>query len=111
MKVLIVRFRLQGVDHEMYVATAEQLASEIARSPGLVTKWWVDGAETGTYGGVYLFTDQQAIEQYLASPTIAGFVSSGVPVDLQTEVLDVLAAATAITAGPLAGSFPVKAAA
>jgi hypothetical protein len=111
MKVLIIRFRLQGVDHETYATTAGQLAPEIARAPGLVTKWWIDGAETGTYGGVYLFTDQQAIDQYLTSPTIAGFVSSGVPIDLQTEILDVLSAATAITAGPVAGSFPAKAAA
>lgn len=111
MNVLIVRFRLQGVDHDTYEKTAGQLAPEIARTPGLVTKWWIDGAETGVYGGVYLFTDQHSIDQYLASSTIVGFLSSGVPVDLQTEILDVMDAATAITAGPVAASFPVGVAA
>ena len=111
MKVLIVRFGLQGLDHEAYVGAAGQLAPEIARAPGLVTKWWIDGAVTGVYGGVYLFTNQQSIDNYLASPAVAGFLSSGACVDLQSEVVDLLDSPTAITAGPVAGSFAVRAAA
>lgn len=111
MNVLVVRFRLNGLDHEAYAAAASQMAPEIAQAPGLVTKWWIDGAATGVYGGVYLFTNQESIDQYLASPGVAGFFASGVPVDLQSEVFDVLDAPTAITAGPVAASFIAQVAA
>jgi hypothetical protein len=111
MNVLIVKFALQGIDDESYAALTRQAAPGIAESPGLITKMWLDGRESGQYGGVYLFECREAIDRYLASPPIAGFFASGVCRNVEIEIHDILEPASAITSGPLAGQFAASLAA
>lgn len=42
------------------------LAQSIAGEPGLIWKIWIENAETGEAGGIYLFTDEQSARSYMA---------------------------------------------
>jgi hypothetical protein len=73
--VLIIEFRLTGIDEEGYRAAAAEMAPAFAELPGLLAKVWLAPAD-GTYGGVYLFRDRESMEGYLASDlfaTVAAF--------------------------------------
>jgi hypothetical protein len=67
MHVLIVNFELEGVSEAEYDALADQIAPAFAEVPGLVRKIWIANPETGIYGGVYLWRDRQAFEEYRQS--------------------------------------------
>ncbi len=85
MHVQIVNFSLKGISEEDYRRHCEAIASAFANLPGLVSKTWLANAETNTYGGVYVWRDLQAMEDYtstdlykgmLASPHFAGVTES-----------------------------------
>ncbi len=64
MHIQIINFQLQGVSEEQYAGLCDELAPAFAALPGLVRKVWLANSETGTYGGVYIWQDKQAMENY-----------------------------------------------
>ena len=70
MNVLLVTFRLPGMDEPTYRRLAQRVAPKIAAAPGLVSKTWLADPATHTYGGLVLFDSQQALDAYLASEVI-----------------------------------------
>jgi hypothetical protein len=62
MNVLIVKFSLQGINHETYAGFSVEAAPGVAEAPGLLTKAWLSKPETNEYGGVYLFKSREAID-------------------------------------------------
>ncbi|HEY7691719.1 MAG TPA: YdhR family protein [Gaiellaceae bacterium] len=111
MVVQIVQFQLAGIDPADYEAHAERIAPAFARLPGLIAKAWLADPGENTYGGVYLWTDRAAAEDYAdgelltaarRNPAFAGFRSS---------ILDTLAAPTALTTRGLARLSATEAAA
>ena len=64
MHVQIINFHLKGVTEADYAGLCDQLAPSFATVPGLVRKVWLANSETGTYGGVYVWRDKQAMEDY-----------------------------------------------
>ena len=73
MHVLVVNFQLDGITDEQYRAACDELAPAFAEVPGLVAKTWLADAQTGTYGGVYMFADSEACKAFAASD-LAGSV-------------------------------------
>jgi hypothetical protein len=67
MHVQIINFQLKGVTEADYAGLADQLAPVFAEVPGLVRKVWLANSETGTYGGVYIWRDRQAMEDFSTS--------------------------------------------
>ena len=67
MHVLIVNFNLQGVSRAKYEELCDELAPAFSEIPGLISKQWLADEENNTYGGVYLWRDQQAMLDYQAS--------------------------------------------
>jgi hypothetical protein len=70
MHVLIIEFRLTGMDEEGYRAAAAGMAPALAELPGLLAKVWLAG-DDGARGGVYAFRDRESMEEYLASDLLA----------------------------------------
>lgn len=64
MHVQIITFGLKGVSEADYAGLCDELAPSYAAAPGLVRKVWLANSETGTYGGVYVWRDKQAMEEF-----------------------------------------------
>ncbi len=76
MHAQIITFRLVNMDESGYRAACAEMAPAFADLPGLQAKVWLADPATGTYGGVYLFRDREAMESYAASElfaTVAAF--------------------------------------
>ncbi len=76
MHVQIVNFGLKGLADEDYRAHCGAMAPAFAHLPGLISKTWLANAETNTYGGVYLWRDRRAMEDYKVSDIYKGMLEN-----------------------------------
>lgn len=67
MYVQLVTFTLDGPTEEQYHDACREETGFFADLPGLLSKIWLRGSDTGTYGGLYLWRDRASYEAYLAS--------------------------------------------
>ena len=72
MHLLVVNFSLDGLSHEDYLNIADELAPVFAKVAGLQSKTWLSDQDNNVYGGVYVFEDKQAHDDYCASELFAG---------------------------------------
>jgi hypothetical protein len=100
MHVLIINFRLEGMDEEVYRAAGAELAPAFAELPGLLAKVWLAPAH-GVYGGVYLFRDREAMDGYLASELFARVAATPAFADISARDFPVYEDLTRITAPEL----------
>ena len=71
MHILIINFELNGIDRTQYEGACAEIAEHFAVIPGLITKSWLANEETNTYGGVYVFENEQSLLDYQASELYA----------------------------------------
>ena len=64
MHIQILNFRLKGVSEAEYAGLCDELAPSFAAVPGLERKVWLANSETGTFGGVYMWKDKEAMEAF-----------------------------------------------
>ena len=64
MHVQIINFQLKDLSEEDYTKLCNDLASKFADIPGLISKVWLANSSTGTFGGVYFWKDQKAMEEF-----------------------------------------------
>ena len=64
MHILIINFNLHELSYTEYLGVCDEVSEAFAAVPGLISKKWLANQETNTYGGVYLFQDQQAMLDY-----------------------------------------------
>jgi heme-degrading monooxygenase HmoA len=76
MHAQLVTFGLDGITEEQFREAAGADAPMFATLPGLLAKIWLRDPETNTYGGLYLWADQEAYEGY-----IKGEVFNAIKVD------------------------------
>jgi hypothetical protein len=67
MHVKIINFNLVDMTDDGYRQACDQLAPAFAQIPGLLAKVWLCDPATNTYGGVYLFADRDAADEYAGS--------------------------------------------
>ncbi len=72
MHVQIVTFNLGGISEGEYIDVASRLAPRFAGLPGLLAKVWLESPESGVYGAIYLWEDQEAMERFLATDLFEG---------------------------------------
>jgi heme-degrading monooxygenase HmoA len=65
MHAQVVTFGLSGITEDQFRDAAAADAPMIATLPGLLGKFWLRDPETNTYGGLYLWADQEAYERYI----------------------------------------------
>jgi hypothetical protein len=106
--IQIVRFTLDGLDHDTFAAHCEQVAPAFAGIPGLISKAWLGDERAGIYGGVYAWRDRAAMDAYVAGDVFAAVRVNPAFAGVTTEAYDVLAAPSRITA-PGAGDTAVAA--
>ena len=65
MHAQVVTFGLNGITEEQFREVCGADAPTFAALPGLLGKVWLRDPETNTYGGLYLWADQEAYEGYI----------------------------------------------
>ncbi|MDG2029534.1 MAG: YdhR family protein [Phycisphaerales bacterium] len=71
MHILIINFNLEGITRAEYEAGCDEVAPAFEAIPGLVCKHWLADDDTNTFGGVYVFESEEALEAYRASDLFA----------------------------------------
>lgn len=106
MRIRIVTFAL-AVPGEDYTRLATEIAPAFTSWPGLLAKWWLGDAASGTYGGVYLFASRPDADRSRESDLFRGMFTGPALKNIPVREYDALDAPTAITASR---SQPVSAA-
>ena len=65
MHAQVVTFGLNGITEEQFQEASRAETQTFANLPGLLAKIWLRNPETNTYGGLYLWADQEAYERYI----------------------------------------------
>jgi hypothetical protein len=98
--VRIVTFGL-SVPTQDYARSAVAVAPAFAGWRGLLAKWWLADAASGTYGGVYLFASREDADRSRDTDLFAGMAANPALRDVVVREFDVLDAPTAHTAPSL----------
>ncbi len=99
MHIQIINFRLEGMSEEDYRKLTETIAPAFANLPGLVSKTWLANPETNTYGGVYVWRDLQAMEDYAKTDLYKGMLANPHFDDVAVRAFAVLENPTRVTRG------------
>ena len=99
MHLLIVNFQLNELSSEAYAAHCAQVAPVFADLPGLIAKYWLANPVTNTYGGVYLWQNQTAMERYRTSDLCRRMVDNPHFINVTMQNFLVLPEPSAITRG------------
>ena len=99
MYIRIVTFAL-NIPNDAYTAHTAEIAAGFTAWPGLLAKWWLADAASGTFGGVYLFASRQDAERSRQTDLFRGMFTNPGLKDVTVREYDVLDAPTAITAPP-----------
>jgi hypothetical protein len=91
------------MDLSAYHALAEHVASQLARTPGLLWKLWLLEEGGRQAAGLYLFADDQAARAFLDGPTLDGLRQHPAITGVTTRRYGVLADLSLITGGQQAG--------
>ena len=97
MRIRIITFGL-NIPAEAYTEHAVHIAPGFTTWPGLLGKWWLGDAASGTFGGVYLFASQDDADRSRQTDLFRGMFSNPALKDITVREFDVLDAPTAITA-------------
>ena len=99
MHIQIINFHLKGINEEDYRKHCEIIAPALANLPGLVSKTWLADPETNTYGGVYVWRDLQAMEDYFETDLYKGILTNTHFEDITVRYFAVLENPTRVTRG------------
>jgi hypothetical protein len=98
-QILIVNFNLDGLSEEEFASSCDEHAPAFAAVPGLASKVWLADRAEGTYGGVYTFESEKAVDDYLQSDLFAGLCSTPGLVNISVRRFGILERPTRVTRG------------
>jgi len=100
MPILQINFKL-NVPTAEYHRICESIAQAIADVPGLRWKVWLLNEQEKEAGGIYLFQDERALNNYLSGPIVTQIKSHPALQELSAKRFDVMEEVTAMTRGPI----------
>ena len=103
MPALVVTFGLNGITEEQFHDASGADAQMFANLPGLLAKFWLRDPEANTYGGVYIWADQEAYEGYLKGEIFNAIKADGNLKNVESRDFDVFEDLTAQTTPGLRG--------
>jgi quinol monooxygenase YgiN len=101
MHVQIITFGLKGVTEEAYAGLCDELAPSYAAVPGLVRKVWLADSENGVFGGVYVWRDRQAMEEFAQTDLFKSVATHPNLDNITSTDYGVLLGPTAVTRGSI----------
>ena len=99
-KVLVTKFNYSMSTAE-YEETVAGLAQAFAEVPGCLWKIWLLDAEKKEAGAVYLFQDDASLQNFKASPLVAGVLAHPALSNFDFRETDILQEVSEITHAPL----------
>ena len=99
-KVLQINFRLKTSTSE-YQSLCQSVAQAFAGVPNLRWKIWILNDREKEAGGIYLFENERALNDFLSGPLAAQVKSHPALSDFSAKVFDVMEDVTAVTRGPV----------
>lgn len=100
MTLLQIDFPSHGPWGDDLTKKASDLAHHLNETPGMVWKIWTENSRTGDCGGVYLFTDESAANNFL-KVHLPRLDSMGIK-NVRAKILDVNESLSRITRAPIA---------
>jgi len=100
--ILLIEFNY-SFSKEEYEEAATQLAPLFAELTGLRWKIWIMNEAESLAGGIYMFEDEDSVQDYLNGPLAAQVKSHPSLSNLTAKVFQVMAEPSAVTRGPVAG--------
>jgi len=98
-QILIVNFNLDRLSEEEFASSCDELAPAFAAVPGLASKVWLADRAEGTFGGLYTFESEKAVDDYLQSDLFAGVGSTPGLVNISVRRFGILDGPTRVTRG------------
>ena len=95
--IQVVNFNLKGLSDAEYRSACDGLAPELARVPGLISKVWLADERSNTYGGVYTWVDQQALDAFAQSDFFKAFATNPSFANITSMVFEVLEGPSQVT--------------
>ena len=92
------KFHVPAAHLEAAFLPAAQLIADV---PGLRWKIWLMAADRSEAGGIYLFDDEVAVNDFLSSQIVAALGSNPAVSDISAKQFDVGLPHSAITRAPL----------
>ncbi|RYD73701.1 MAG: hypothetical protein EOP84_21110 [Verrucomicrobiaceae bacterium] len=108
MHILQVNFRV-SISREAYEEECAPVAQVIAEVPGLVWNAWMFNEEASTAGGIYLFENEDALEDFLESSIVQGLKRSPAFSEMSVNRFELMPELSAITRFPLGEPTPAVA--
>ena len=99
MHIQIINFGLKDISDEEFRKYCEAVAPAFAALPGLVSKYWLADPETNAYGGVYVWRDRPAMEDYAKTDIYKGMLETPGFEDVTVKDFAVLEKPTRVTRG------------
>jgi hypothetical protein len=99
MHVQIVNFNLKGVSEGDFQKLCDEVAPSFAQLPGLISKVFLANPATNTYGGVYIWQDRQAMENFTKTDLFRSIATHPNLDNVTSKDFAVLEAPTRITRG------------
>src|SRR5262245_38702245 len=97
MHAQVVTFGLKDITEEQLHGALEADAQVFANMPGLVSKTWLRDSETNTYGGLYLWADQETYARYINGEVFASIKGNPHLENVESRDFDVFDDLTSIT--------------
>jgi heme-degrading monooxygenase HmoA len=101
MHAQVVTFGLDGITEEQFREVCGADAPTFASLPGLLAKVWLRDPETNTYGGLYLWADQDAYERYIKGEVFNAIKANPNLETVESRDFDVFEDLTSLTAPKL----------
>lgn len=67
MFIQLVTYRLDGISEDDYLDMANGVVNRFSAMGGLRAKVWLEGTEDGSYGAVYFWDDEEAMQRFTRS--------------------------------------------
>ena len=100
-KILVTNYNY-NVSLEEFTDMTSALGQAFADVPGCIWKIWLVDDATKTAGAVYLFKDDEALQNFKASPLVAAVLSHPALSNFDLKERDILTEVSKVTNAPLA---------
>jgi hypothetical protein len=99
-KILVANYRYH-VSRDEFEKMALQVAPAFSDVPGCLWKIWLIDADKKEAGGIYLFADEQSLQNFKMGPLVASLLADPALSDFDFKEKDVLQQASELTHAPL----------
>lgn len=67
MHVQVATYKIDEISDEEFIEANQEFASMMSAVPGLLAKVWLKAPDGSLYGGVYLWRDREAYEDFIGT--------------------------------------------